>query len=443
MGHRRGGPAGLRPARGNLGRRGGIWATHLVVACVAAISAHASEYRVQTGDVLELAIIGNPDIRHRIPVGLSGEASFPLIGEMQVAGRGISELRASVSERLSRQIFKNRNSGGSDVVQTIEAHEVSLRILEYRPVYLIGDVARAGEVAYRPGLTVRQAIAVAGGYGLLQSGGARSLLDLAESQSQYATLAVTWARERARVWRVENSLGKEAPVETSELPIGVTRDLIDGMIKLEAEVMAVQQSDYDTQKTHLASAIKQADERIVGLVAQAKSEDEGAKLDAADMERVNELFRKGVVPASRVTEVRRSALLASSRALQTSSAAENVRSDREDLRTKLDRLDDTRRLELVRELSDANAKLEAAKSQLEGARLKMLAADGARAGFLREFGSNLRVMVSRKVNNETTRIVAEEDLDLLPGDVVEVSLGAANVGTEGTASSNSAGPRGE
>jgi polysaccharide export outer membrane protein len=39
---------------------------------------------------------------------------------------------------------------------------------EQRPVYLNGDVSRPGEQRYRLGLTVRQAIALAGGYHIMR-----------------------------------------------------------------------------------------------------------------------------------------------------------------------------------------------------------------------------------------------------------------------------------
>ena len=39
---------------------------------------------------------------------------------------------------------------------------------EQRPVYLNGDVSRPGEQRYRLGLTVRQTIALAGGYDIMR-----------------------------------------------------------------------------------------------------------------------------------------------------------------------------------------------------------------------------------------------------------------------------------
>ena len=36
--------------------------------------------------------------------------------------------------------------------------ETSVQIVEYRPVYILGDVERPGEYPYRPGLTALQAL---------------------------------------------------------------------------------------------------------------------------------------------------------------------------------------------------------------------------------------------------------------------------------------------
>ena len=46
----------------------------------------------------------------------------------------------------------------------VEAPSVSIEIAKFRPFYITGDVQHPGEYAYRPGLTVLQALSLAGGY---------------------------------------------------------------------------------------------------------------------------------------------------------------------------------------------------------------------------------------------------------------------------------------
>ena len=104
------------------------------------------------------------------PVGLDGLISFPLAGDVRAAGRTLNDVRSA--DALTRQPFRRQASdtGASTGASTysIMANEISLQIVEFRPVYVNGDVLHPGQVKYRPGLTVRQAVAVAGGCGRVQ-----------------------------------------------------------------------------------------------------------------------------------------------------------------------------------------------------------------------------------------------------------------------------------
>src|SRR5947209_8453467 len=146
---------------------------HLLALAVllAPISARA-EYRLAPGDVLEIGAVGAPDLRHRATIDVDGRASLLLLGNVKVAGLTLAELREQLKSQLSTKTFRAREtdsrgrslaSSGSDVV-TISPEEVIVEVVEYRPIYLNGDVAKPGAQPYRPGMTVRQAIALAGGY---------------------------------------------------------------------------------------------------------------------------------------------------------------------------------------------------------------------------------------------------------------------------------------
>ncbi|NIX78081.1 polysaccharide biosynthesis/export family protein [Microvirga terricola] len=398
-----------------------------IVCLLPAVPTLASEYRLDVGDVLELSIMGSPEVRQRIPIDLNGDASFPLIGEMQVVGMSLPELRSRVGERLPNFVYKNRSiSSGGDAAQIIEPHEISLRILEYRPVYLNGDIARQGEIAYRPGLTIRQAISIAGGYNIMGSTAGNSLLEVLELQKQRTTLAINFAKESARVWRLQNVLGRQSVLNRNELLANLNPEVVNQIIDLEAEHLKTALNDYEVEKANLLNTIAQAKQRIENLLAQAKSEEEGAKLDAEDMERVNELFKKSLVPASRVTDVRRTVLLSLSRAQQTNAAADNAKKDRDEADAKLQRLLLIRRIEAAREMEEANARVESLRGELDTIKKKVLLAGSTTTSLLKARNANMHIWIFRKNDRDRSRIVAEEDTELVPGDVVEVSLGLSD-----------------
>ena len=69
-----------------------------------------------------------------------------------------------MKERLSRKLYQQRTPDGRESVTPIAPDAVLVTIAEYRPVYVNGDVTKPGEQTFRPGMTVRQAVALAGGY---------------------------------------------------------------------------------------------------------------------------------------------------------------------------------------------------------------------------------------------------------------------------------------
>jgi polysaccharide biosynthesis/export protein len=63
------------------------WIKWILVAAGLAISAQAkAEYRVNVGDVLEVAVAGVPELRYRAPVQMDGDISLPLVGTLPSIG---------------------------------------------------------------------------------------------------------------------------------------------------------------------------------------------------------------------------------------------------------------------------------------------------------------------------------------------------------------------
>jgi exopolysaccharide production protein ExoF len=104
------------------------------------------EWRSATGDVHEWTpLTGDYD------VGADGAISIPLLGSLEASGLTIDQLADAISNQLQ-----------SKLGLTIRP-QASIDIVQYRPFYILGDVNKPGEYPYRPGLTVLEAISVAGG----------------------------------------------------------------------------------------------------------------------------------------------------------------------------------------------------------------------------------------------------------------------------------------
>ena len=108
------------------------------------------EYRLGPGDRLNIIVFGHPDVSGEFEVGGSGQVSLPLLGQVEAAGLTVIELKDRIAEALDRDYLVNPR--------------VTVEVLNYRPFYILGEVKNPGSYPYVSGLSVRQAVAIAGGF---------------------------------------------------------------------------------------------------------------------------------------------------------------------------------------------------------------------------------------------------------------------------------------
>jgi protein involved in polysaccharide export with SLBB domain len=122
---------------------------HADSATADAMSANAG-YRLGSGDRVRITVYGQPELTGEYAVDGSGALSFPLIGHIRAGGRSAGDLEKALVDRLQPNYLKNPS--------------VSVEILTYRPFYIVGEVRTPGSYPYVSGMTVLNAVALAGGF---------------------------------------------------------------------------------------------------------------------------------------------------------------------------------------------------------------------------------------------------------------------------------------
>lgn len=107
-------------------------------------------FRLGVGDRLKIVVFGEDELSTEADVNASGAISMPLLGDVPAAGKTIEEFSAELRSQLEAGYLKSP--------------KVNVQVLNYRPIYLQGEVKRGGEFPYKPGLTMADAVALAGGY---------------------------------------------------------------------------------------------------------------------------------------------------------------------------------------------------------------------------------------------------------------------------------------
>lgn len=107
-------------------------------------------YKLGPGDHVQIRVFGEEDLTVDIRLNASGVVSYPFLGELQISGKTSTQVERIIVEGLKPDYLINP--------------VVNVSILEYRRFYIYGEVEEPGEYNFEPGMTLRKAIVLAGGF---------------------------------------------------------------------------------------------------------------------------------------------------------------------------------------------------------------------------------------------------------------------------------------
>ena len=136
----------------------GVWAL-LALLCflplsvsLPAIAQSAANFRLGPGDVVKITVYGHPDLTTEAQISQAGKITFPLVGEVEVAGLGTGETGAVLAKRLG---------DGKFVVKP----QVNVLVLQFRSqqVSVLGHVNKPGKILLDTASNLTDLLALAGG----------------------------------------------------------------------------------------------------------------------------------------------------------------------------------------------------------------------------------------------------------------------------------------
>lgn len=349
-------------------------AVALIAALHYASKAAAAEvtYRIDSGDTIEISVAGLPELRQRVIVQPDGVISFPLLGELSARNLTPAQLRTEVQTHLANKLYRQRAADGHEIPVVIQREEVSASVVDYRPIYVNGDVAKPGQIAFRPFMTVRQVISLVGGFDQLAARTPNALVDAASLNGDIQLLEVDRLKEQAHVSRVLSEIaGRDLLGEFGKREASGAISSKSKFLAIEADVLRNRLEDYRREKAYLQEAIARSDAQYAALEKQQREEEQGTVADTQELKKLIDLFDRGTVPSPRVIDARRALLLSSTRTLQITSQLLVLQKQRADSVRQLERYEDQRRLALQGELQAANQALDSANIRLASAHEKM------------------------------------------------------------------------
>ena len=373
----------------------------------------AGDYKLGITDRVKIKVQEWPDLDGVYTVTPDGTVSLPLIGNINAVGLRLNDLAKEISDRLQR-----RSEGAERALAAVE-------IAQYRPFAIMGDVQRPGEYPYRPGLTVVEAVSIAGGYyrpelGLLRLG-RDAAAATGEIRSQSVKLNRLLLREARLSAAVDGSEDISLPPELAKLKDDPTISAImkneQSTLTAESEVKRSEQAAYENIKSLYENEIGTLRGQIEALGQEQSSID-------TQLKQMRSMAARGLALAPTMFALERSLGQVNSQQMSAQTAivraqesitlaGEKVTKAQED-RSRLDRKDlqDTRDA-----IATARAKIQTETQLLHEAQVSAPAEARER---MSQDGDRPDFTILRKVGETMRELVGDEMTLVEPDDIIKV-----------------------
>jgi protein involved in polysaccharide export with SLBB domain len=335
-----------------------------------------------------------------------GTLTLPIIGTIPVDKVDGTGLAARIADRMKTKMG------------LVESPEVSVAVIDYPPVYVVGDVAAPGEYKYRPGLSVLQSLALGGGV-------YRSETD---SDKNHATTIGTLRglensilRGEIRAARLQAEMA-EATDFSFDLQAARNRSEASAILNQEraifearANLVERQAKSYVEQRDLLSTEITSLEKKAVGV-------DEDIQSIEKELQNIRRMVQKGITLPGRQSDMERMLRSYQANRLDLATATMRARQSVTETSRNLDGLYDRQRADVVTELQAEQANLDQLRVKRETTQAQLLDALYLSADAMQPPGQAiLEFKVERRIDGKIENIEASETTLLEPGDVVRVA----------------------
>lgn len=339
-------------------------------------------------------------------VDATGAVDLPVVGRVEAAGSTLSDLSATIA------------AGLRDRLGIADELFVSVRVVEFAPVYVVGAVEAPGAFPFRPGLATLQAVALAGGVRRAETLFSRTDRDAVRALGDHRLLEVERWRQLAKVARLEAELADAAAITRPAELDGVA--MADELVSVETAIMAARQDEFRSALAAVADL-----KGVVGARIEKLQQEEAVRrafLDATrgEWEGTRALLEKGLANNARANDVQETLANVEARVLEVESAILTAEQQLSEAERDENEIRGDRRVLVITELQDARTEL--ARNAVRRETAESLFAEAAR------FGSTVTSLAENAADRAPTFVVTrgatvfavDAATPLRAGDVLEV-----------------------
>lgn len=348
-------------------------------------------------------------------VGADGTLFLPFVGQIRAQGTAPGDLARSIGNSLMHNMGLGRPP------------DVAVEIVQFRPFYIVGHVTKPGEFPYRPGLTVLQALGIAGGLRTREENLSRLEREVIAGRGDVDLLAMTRASLLAKKARLEAELaGSDEIAYPAELNERAKDATVALMMEQERTIFAARKDAMTTQLRALRELREFLEKELVSLEKQLTFHDKQVELIQEELAGVAALVKKGLAVAPRQMSLERTVAQMQSDRLADETSLLRAKQEMSKTDIAILELRNRNANEVAETLRETQMQLNEAVRKADTAMQLLYETEVTAPALLasRERSERARPVykIVRTTSSGTEELTVEESTPIQPGDTVKVEI---------------------
>ncbi|MDG4879455.1 polysaccharide biosynthesis/export family protein [Mesorhizobium sp. WSM4935] len=400
-------------------------AASLAAATAFALPAVAAEYLLGPQDKVRLKVYewrASRDVifewtalNDDFVVGADGTLFLPFVGQIRAQDTSPGDLARAIGDRLMQQMGLGRPP------------DVAVEIAQYRPFYIVGYVAQPGEFPYRPGLTVLQALGIAGGLRIREDDIPRLEREIITGQGDVGLLALSSVALLARKARLEaEQAGSDEIAFPAELKDRASNSTVAVAMEQESRIFAVRKQAMTTQLRSLSELRDFLGKELESLQRQLTFRDKQIQLIQKELEGVSTLVQKGLAVAPRELNLEGTVAQMQGDRLAAETSLLRVRQEMSKTDIEILNLNNQHASEIAEALRETQSQLNEVTNKADTASLLLheTAVTAPALLALKERAERAKPIfkIVRATGSGSEELTAEETTSIDPGDTVKIEI---------------------
>lgn len=376
-------------------------------------AAAADDYKLSSGDILSFDFLDDAELPVTLTITSDGDVQFPYIGDVRIAGRTVTEALAALREEyVTREILKNPR--------------IALNITTFRPIFVLGEVKAPGTFPYYPGLTVEQAIGLAGGIQSEAANPSDKIVARARLRGEIDASDAEILHEAVYAARLSAQLHRKTVVDLKDIP-EIARAFVENasaepVLEIEQRILDTDIKTTKNQVDILSKGINEAEQGLEILAKLEVQQKEVVELNVDDLARVTALRKRELNTVQDLLRAKSSTSNEKARLLEIYAEMSRSRRELGSLRLELAKLQADREKNILLDMQERDIAIKKLIAARRASEEQLFLLNSATFEESKKNKISFSYQIRREIDGHREVITAEPLTEMLPADVVMISI---------------------